>query len=218
MKLTKQLSAVALALGMAFSGAASATQNVWNSTAPWGSSTLTNYAEWAVFGGTSDASPEVASSGDAASVTETSGASFATSGGNIYSFAAPTSFVATLAGSTSGFFDVYLRIGTLGTLASTSASLNGVGATATVAFNESAGVVMGGESAEQELFWKWSNVAGNSLYTFNFNSTSSSMSLDQLSLATVAVTAVPEPETYAMMGLGLGLMGMIARRRKQDRA
>ena len=31
-------------------------------------------------------------------------------------------------------------------------------------------------------------------------------------------TAVPEPETYAMLLAGLGLMGVVARRRKQQAA
>ena len=37
-------------------------------------------------------------------------------------------------------------------------------------------------------------------------------------LDNVSVTAVPEPETYALMLAGLGVVGMVARRRKQDPA
>ena len=37
-------------------------------------------------------------------------------------------------------------------------------------------------------------------------------------LRSAAVVAVPEPETYAMMLMGLGLLGLVARRRKQQAA
>lgn len=217
-----KVSVLALTLGMAFSGSAFATQAVWNSTNPWGTSTPTSYAEWNLFNATTDNSPDIAlTAGTTASVQETTGGAFVTGGGNIYSFSSATSFTATLSGASSGLFDVYLRIGTLGTLASTTATLNGVSATSVLQFNEDQGVVMGGATAEQELFWKWSSVSAASLYTFKFNSTSSSMSLDQLALAAVSVptvTPVPEPEAYSMMALGLGLMAFAARRSAKNNA
>jgi len=213
-----KVSVLALTLGLAFSSSAFATQAVWNSTNPWGSVTPVSYAEWNIFNGTSDSSPDVAvTAGTTASVVETSGGSFVTGGGNIYSFSGATSFTATLSGSTSGLFDVYLRIGTLGTLANTTATLNGLSATSVLQFNEDQGTVMGGATAEQELYWKWTSVSAASLYTFKFTSTSSSMSLDQLALAAVSVptvTPVPEPEAFSMMALGLGLMAFAARRNK----
>lgn len=215
-----KLSALALVLGVAFSSSAFATSAVWDTAAPWGSATTTQYAEWNVFNGTTDNSPEVAlSAGTTASVTENTGTAFLT-GGNIYSFALPTSFTATLSGSTSGTFDVYLRIGTLGSISSTTATLNGVSATSVVQLNASQGNFGGfGESFEQEVYWKWSSVTASTLYTFNFGAASSSMSLDQLALATVAVqtvTPVPEPEAYSMMALGLGLMAFVARRSRKN--
>ncbi len=213
-----KVSVLALTLGLAFSSSAFATQAVWNSTNPWGSETPVSYAEWNIFNGTSDSSPDVSvTAGTTASVVETSGGSFVTGGGNIYSFSGATSFTATLSGSTSGLFDVYLRIGTLGTLANTTATLNGLSATSVLQFNEDQGTVMGGATAEQELYWKWTSVSAASLYTFKFTSTSSSMSLDQLALAAVSVptvTPVPEPEAFSMMALGLGLMAFAARRNK----
>lgn len=221
MTVSTQLSALTLALGVAFSGSAFATGNIWDTPNPWGSATLSQFAGWDSFGGTTDTTPDTGAGG---TVKENTGTSFVTSGGNIYSFATATNFTATLAGSTTGLFDVYLRVGTIGTTALSAATLNGVSATSTVAFSQSQGDFGGfGESTEQELFWKWSNVSASSLYSFNFGSSSSSLSLDQLALATVAVaapvipstpvSAVPEPETYAMMLAGLGLMGFSARRR-----
>lgn len=217
-----KLSVLALTLGMAFSGSAFATQAVWNSANPWGSQTPVSYAEWNVFNSTNDTTPDIAvTPGTTASVVETTGGAFLTGGGNIYSFSSATAFTATLSGSTSGLFDVYLRIATLGTLASTTATLNGISATSVLQFNEDQGVVMGGATAEQELYWKWSNVSASNLYTFTFNSTSSSMSLDQVALASISVptvTPVPEPEAYSMMALGLGLMAFSARRASKNKA
>lgn len=212
MKLSTKISVLALTVGATLSQAAFAAGDLWDSENPWGASTLTEFAGWNVFNAyPTDATPEVAGSG-AASVTETTGAAFLTGGGNIYSFAAPTNFLASLTGST-GLFDVYLRVATLGTTALTTATLNGESATSVIAFNGSSGSAFGG--AEQEVYWKWSNIAGTSAYNFNFSASGSSMSLDQLSLATVAVAAVPEPSNYALFVTGLGVMGFVARRRSK---
>lgn len=213
-----KFSTLVLALGMAFSGSAFATAGVWDTTAPWG--TTSQYAEWNTFESsalsTGDTTPEVGlSAGTTASLKETTGGAFLV-GGNVYSFAVATQFTATLSGTTGGLYDVYLRIATVGSTASqTSALLNGQAATQVVVQKtESQGDFGGfGTSYEQELYWKWSGVTGANLYTFNFGAASTSMSLDQLSLATVAVTAVPEPEAYGMMALGLGIVSLIARRR-----
>ena len=217
-----KFSALALTLGMVFSSSAFATQAVWDTATPWGSTTPVSYAEWNVFNSTNDTTPDVAvTTGITASVQETTGSAFITGGGNIYSFSSATAFTATLSGASTGLFDVYLRIGTLGTLASNSATLNGVSATSVLQFNEDQGTVMGGATAEQELYWKWSNVAASSLYTFKFNASSSSMSLDQVALAAVSVptvTPVPEPEAISLMGLGLGFMAFAARRNAKNKA
>lgn len=216
-----KLSALVLAFGFAFSGSVFATAGVWDTAAPW--STTTQYAEWNTFESTAlstgDTTPEIAlSAGTTASLKETTGGAFLV-GGNVYSFAVATQFTATLSGTAGGLYDVYLRIGTVGNTASqASAFLNGQAASQVVVQKtESQGDFGGfGTSYEQELYWKWTGVTGSNLYTFNFGASSSSMSLDQLALATVSVptvTPVPEPETYGMMALGLGLVGVIARRR-----
>lgn len=67
--------------------------------------------------------------------------------------------------------------------------------------------------------WSYVNVTsqlspGKSLSKFLiYGTTAGPTYLDDFKLAT---TAVPEPETYAMFLAGLGLMGLVARRRKEN--
>ena len=56
----------------------------------------TFYADWDIFGSLSDDSPNFSFGLRTASVTETGGQAFITGGGNIYRFAAVTSFTTTL--------------------------------------------------------------------------------------------------------------------------
>ena len=196
------IAAIGLA-SIAFSTPALATGNVWDSSTPWDSSLVLQYAAWDDFSSAShNASPQY---GAGASLTETSTLASLTSGKNIYNAAGTSNFIATLLGSSTGTVDVYLRTATIGTLLNSQATLNGVSASIVETFLSS------GRGVEQEAYWKWSNVAASSLYVFNFSAAESHLSLDQLALA---VVAVPEPSSYAMLALGLGLMGFAARRKR----
>lgn len=188
-----------------FSGTGATSATPWIGSPPAGS----RYAEWNFFNGLTDTAPDIGSFGGAASVAETSGGAFVTGGGNLYSPSVATTFTATLTGGGSGLWDVYLRLSSLGTTASTTATLNGVAAAAVESFAENISGGFGG--TEQEVYWKWT-VAAAPTYTFAFNASSSSMSLDQLGL--YAVQAVPEPETYALFGAGLLALGLLRRQRR----
>ncbi|HSI44936.1 MAG TPA: PEP-CTERM sorting domain-containing protein [Methylophilus sp.] len=213
-----KLSTLALALGMAFSSSAFAASAIWNSATPWGTDTTSSFAQWSAINTTNDTTPDAGFSGaTSASLRETSGNGFVTGGGlggNIYSYTGTTTFTTTLGvAATTGLFDVYLRIGTIGEVASTTATLNGTSATSVVWNGGAVDGPFGG--AAQEVYWKWEDVAASTLYTFNFAAIGPHMSLDQVALATVAVpavTPVPEPEAFSMMALGLGLMAFVARR------
>jgi len=191
------------AAGYGGNGATSATP--WITTPADGSS----LAEWNFFNGTSDSAPDIAGSG---TLVETTGAAFVTGGGNIYSFAAPTAFTATLAGLVSGTWDIYLRIATLGTTANEVATLNGLTASRTVTYTEAISGGFGG--GEEESLWHWSLVPGASTFTFNFSASGSSLSLDQVALYAVPVP-VPEPGALGLLAAGLGAAALLGRRRRQ---
>lgn len=214
--------------------AAHATQGVWDSTATpdngfngrttsWsaaGSGAL--YAEWNWFTddssapGIQDFTPDVGSSGVSLShVYETSGAAFITSGGNIYSYAAPISITSVLgdaSGTSTGTRTVALKIATLGTLPLPTATLNGVSANVVELYSGDSGSGFGG--AEKEYLWLWTNVAATPNYTLKFAAAEASMSLDQLAVyASPTVSAVPEPTSSALMLVGLAMAGIVSRRR-----
>lgn len=221
-----KLSALVLALGIAFSGSAFATANVWDTTAPWTGSTLSQFAEWTDIESINDSTPDAFTNATAnLTLNNPAQSGGYSNGSNIYGLgifpgAVGMQFTTTLGGGeVGGFYDVYLRVGTLGSVPNITASLNGSSANATnVSTIGPITIVMGGESAEQEVYWKWANVAGASLYTFTFSASAPHMSLDQVALATVAVSAVPEPEAYGMMGLGLGLLTLATRRSRKNKA
>lgn len=192
------------ALGHSGNGSNSA--NAWVATPDAGSS----YAEWnVILSYPTDNTPDIAGAG---TLTELTGGAFPTSGGNIYGLAGPTSFQVDLAGSTTGLWDVYLRVGTQGSVALDEATLNGVSATRVLTFDSAITGGFGG--AEQESLWKWT-LAGSGNWVFNFGASAAHMSLDQVAVYAVQqAPAVPEPQTWALMGAGLGAMALVRRRRQ----
>ena len=240
-----------LACGLAFASAAQAdehqvfpaTTDVWDGAAPWSGKTLTDFAGWSFitfpegtdpYGNTPNprygvSAPDDAGSGQGTLKSNNNSSLFTGggAGGNLYSWAGPGSFTATLTGhgNTGDLFDVYVRMSTVGLLPTTSMTLNGVQATSTNIFYNTQGYIADEKgvlqpSAEQESYWLWENVSNAALYSFVWTNTKAHVSLDQLQIATVLangpvppVTAVPEPETYAMLLAGLGFIGFATRRR-----
>ncbi|MGC4060332.1 MAG: PEP-CTERM sorting domain-containing protein [Aquabacterium sp.] len=238
----KQLGLRALTTGliaaaaMVAATAAHATQGVWDvnvtpdngfggRTTSWtNASSGTLYAEWNWFtddsasAGIQDFTPDVGSFGTSlAHVYETSGTAFITGGGNIYSFAAPTSFTSVLgdaSGVAAGARTLALRISTIGNLPLPTATLNGVNAQAIEVYSGDSGSAFGG--AEKEYLWLWTGVTPAANYTFQFNAAESSMSLDQVALyaGPAAVAAVPEPSSAALLLAGMAAVGCVLRRRR----
>ncbi len=217
----RSLALAAMAL-MAAQGSAHATAGVWDSAALGHSGNGSNsanawiatpdagssYAEWnVILSYPTDNTPDIAGAG---TLTELTGGAFPTSGGNIYGLGGPTSFQVDLAGSTTGLWEVYLRVGTQGSIALEEATLNGVSATRVLTYDNAITGGFGG--AEQESLWKWT-LAGTGDWVFNFGATAAHMSLDQVAVYAVQ-TAVPEPQTWALLGAGLGAMAMVRRRRQ----
>lgn len=189
---------------LGYSGNGSNSANAWITTPEAGSS----YAEWnVILSYPTDNTPDIAGVG---TLTELTGGAFVTSGGNVYGFGGPASFQLDLAGSTTGLWDVYLRVGTQGSVALAEATLNGVSATRVLTYDNAITGGFGG--AEQESLWKWT-LAGTGDWVFNFGASAAHMSLDQVAVYAVQ-TAVPEPQTWALLGAGLGAMAMVRRRRQ----
>lgn len=180
----------------------------------------TTYQEWNVF--TSSAgpnTPDVANSNvnGTANVVETSGGSFVTSGGNIYSFSVPTFFTVTVPDFDlgSGYVtNAVVQIRTQGTpVDTTSVLFNGVAAnSATLLYTEALG---GFGGALEDWKFIYTGVLSNlAVDTITFNATGSSLSLDRVSVDTQA-TAVPEAGSLVLGGLVSVVAACVIRRRRQ---
>ena len=188
-----------------------------------------NYAEWNVFNDTSaaasiqDNTPEVSLIGSGSfQVAETTGGSFLTSGGNIYSPFAPIVLNVTASGLGAGTSDVYLRVSSLGNFnttlnqAFTGFTLNGVAGTYTELFREVSSVVTPAgpsNSYEVESLVRWLGITHSGSLSIAFNSIGDSVSLDQLSLNVGTVAPVPLPAAVYLMASGLVGIAAMARRR-----
>ncbi len=176
------------------------------------------YAEWNQFGDVSNNAPDVGSIHvGQASLSETSGASFVTGGGNIYGFGAPAQFELGLTGGAGGpalgdTVDVYLQIVTQGTaLDAGSVVLNGLGGTGGLVSSVSLGGF--GGALETYLFsWTLSVV---DQWLFSFNALEPHLSLDSVALdfGTVAVSEVPLPASAWLFASGL--LGLASARKRR---
>lgn len=212
MNISAKLATLALVGSAAFSTQALAIDNVWISDNPWGSATLSDYAEWYTFS-TVNVAPNYGANG---AIYETSGRGFVASSGNFYSFSGPTSYTAILSNVAVGdVFDVYLRVASTGSTFLRPAALDGVSASFVQSYYDTQDFGGFGGGYLEEGYWKWENVTtstGTLVFTFDANSHTG---FDQLTLATVAVAAVPEPSTYGMLALGLSLLGFMGHRKQQ---
>lgn len=220
-------SLLSLGLLLAAGQPAHAVQAVWDGAyTPLGGG---NYAEWNVFNDTSaaasiqDNTPEVSLIGSSSyQVAETTGGSFLTSGGNIYSPFAPIVLNTTASGLGAGSSDVYLRVSSLGNFnttlnqAFTGFTLNGVAGTYTELFREVSTIVTPGgasDSYEVEALVRWLGITHTGSLSIAFNSIGDSVSLDQVSLDVRSVAPVPLPAAAYLMASGLVGIAAMARRR-----
>jgi hypothetical protein len=160
-----------------------------------------------------DRVPDIAASGlgaGAVRLAETSETAFVTGGGNIYAIGGVATFTLDVPGIAGTAADVWLRASTLGALLAPTATLNGVAAALTPTFSAAVGGAFGG--TEQEVYWRWRDVAPAANLRFAFEASSSSLSLDQLAVYAIPAP-VPEPGTYALMALGVAGVAFFVRRR-----
>lgn len=224
---TLKKAAIGAAVAFAFNTGAFAASANYHYVAPteWAHGDAgTLYAAWDNFSATTDTSPDVGSANiQSAEVKELTGGAFVTSGGNIYSFAVPTSFQVTLDGNSSGPatgspVSVSLQLFTLGTLLDlTSVKLNGVAASGGITGQYDGGTGFGGQAYDAQYLFTW-DIAATDLFSFTFNAVGSSMSLDTVAIdiGPSSVSEVPVPAAAWLFGSAvLGMAGIGRRRNKQ---
>lgn len=164
----------------------------------------------------------------AANVFDSSGGSFITSGGNIYSFSVPTDIHVTVPNYAAGaatFTTLILQTRTQGTPMdlSTVSLVAGANTYTPVSSALLFSQTLGGFGGLLEDRWFEFQVPGNAAsYAFEFKAEESSMSLDRVAVDTIWTSAaqpvlepnpVPEPATVVL--LTLGLAGVVATRLAQ---
>lgn len=177
------------------------------------------YAEWDVFGAITGNSPDVGSAHlDSAIISETTGASFVTSGGNIYGFGAPAAFTLNLDSGVTGpatgsQVDVHLQLVTQGTgLDLGSVLLNGHSGAGGLVSSEPLG---GFGGALDTYLFSWTLAAVDN-WSFHFNAQETHLSLDKVAVDVGEVAAVPLPAAAWLFGSCLS--GLIAVRRSRRTA
>lgn len=173
------------------------------------------YSGWDVFaddlpgGNINDNTPQFGSGG--ASLTETSGTAFITSGGNIYSFAAPTAFTVSVPsidlGPAAFSTRIVAQFRTQGTeLDYADIKLNGASANLSYLSPPVPLGGFGGSLVDYLAVWDLTSVNGP--LTLTFNAAGSSMSLDQLHIdGFSSVAAVPEPSSMLLMAAAASGVG-----------
>jgi hypothetical protein len=194
------------------------------------------YQEWDVFDGyPTDNTPDIGNVNDngTASLTETTGQAFVTSGGNVYSFSVPTFFEVTIpeldVPTPAHNVTAILQVKTQGTeLDYSSLKLNGLDPVDSAELSRVSLGGFGGNAVESWFLFDLPYAAfgtgspGLVDLLLTFNASGSSMSLDRLSIDTSLMpfgfygepnpVAVPEPTSAVLLALG---MLMVARRRRR---
>lgn len=192
-------------------------------------STRTTYQEWNVFTSTAGPNdPDVAEvnpdlgtgpNPSKANVYDTSGGSFVTGGGNIYSFAVATlndADVPSYGLGASATTEVLFQVRTLGTeldYNNVRLDYNDGTTDQTISFTERQElerVTLGGFGGSQvDTLFRFTIPYGPNTFKIEFDASGSSMSTDRVSIDTL--TAVPEPASLGMLAAG----GLLALRRRR---
>jgi hypothetical protein len=176
------------------------------------------YQEWDVFttppgpGGPFTPDIGVSNAAGAPTLVETSypaSASLITGSGNIYSFAAPTSFEINVPNFNLGAgyaTTVVLQTRIIGTqIDPASVLIDGVAPTVVETLADPA-------AGSVETLWRWDSLPGNDAsYTVALSASGSSMSFGAASVDTFAA-AVPEPATWVLGLAGIAALAMVRRR------
>lgn len=174
------------------------------------------YAEWNVFGGLTDSTPDVGSFGNATTtLTEATGTGFLTGGGNIYNAVISSVFdldIGNITPVAEATRTISLRIALVGSdLDPASVLLDGLTPNvANVAYEAAA--PQGG--SEKEWVFIWNSVSDAANYHFDFGASAAHMSLDQVAFNASPAAVVPIPAAAWLFGSAL--LGMFGAGRRKE--